>query len=68
MALLGMFLPLHKNCIQIMPIFQTDRNILEGNVEMKGRIYGIVLVKTAAEIYFNKNVKYMINRWKHKEV
>lgn len=67
-ALLGMFLPLHKNCIQIMPLFQTDRNILEGNVEMKGRIYGIVLVKTAAEIYFNKNVKYMINRWKHKEV
>lgn len=67
-AFLGMFLPLHKNCIQIMPLFQTDRNILEGNVEMKGRIYGIVLVKTAAEIYFNKNVKYMINRWKHKEV
>lgn len=67
-AFLGMFLPLHKNCIQIMPLFQTDRNILEGNVEMKGRIYGIVLVKTAVEIYFNKNVKYMINRWKHKEV
>ncbi|MDO4602484.1 MAG: DUF2953 domain-containing protein [Eubacteriales bacterium] len=67
-ALLGMSVPLHKNCIQILPLFQTDRNILEGNVEIKGRIYGIVLVKTAVEIYFNKNVKYMINRWKHKEV
>lgn len=67
-ALLGMTIPFHKNCIQIMPLFQTDRNILEGTIKMKGRIYGVVLVKTAAEIYFNKNVKYMINRWKHKEV
>lgn len=66
-ALLGMSIPFHKNCIQVMPLFQTDRNILGGNVKMKGRIYGVVLVKTAAEIYFNKNVKYMINRWKHKE-
>lgn len=66
-ALLGMTIPFHKNCIQIMPLFQTDRNILEGTIKMKGRIYGVVLVKTAAEIYFNKNVKYMINRWKHKE-
>lgn len=67
-ALLGITIPFHKNCIQIMPLFQTDRNILEGTIKMKGRIYGVVLVKTAAEIYFNKNVKYMINRWKHKEV
>lgn len=67
-ALLGMSIPFHKNCIQVMPLFQADRNILEGNIKMKGRIYGVVLVKTAAEIYFNKNVKYMINRWKHKEV
>lgn len=67
-ALLGMSIPFHKNCIQVMPLFQADRNILEGTIKMKGRIYGVVLVKTAAEIYFNKNVKYMINRWKHKEV
>ena len=67
-ALLGMTIPFHKNCIQSMPLFQTDRNILEGTIKMKGRIYGVVLVKTAAEIYFNKNVKYIINRWKHKEV
>lgn len=66
-ALLGMSIPFHKNRIQVMPLFQTDRNILEGNIKMKGRIYGVVLVKTAAEIYFNKNVKYMLNRWKHKE-
>lgn len=66
-ALLGMSIPFHKNCIQVMPLFQADRNILEGTIKMKGRIYGAVLVKTAAEIYFNKNVKYMINRWKHKE-
>ena len=42
-------------------------NQLTGNVFLKGRIYGIVLIKAAIEIYFNKNIKYVINRWKHKE-
>ena len=25
---------------------------------MKGRIYGVFLIKTALELYFNKNIKY----------
>lgn len=44
-----------------------EMNQLTGNVFLKGRIYGIVLIKAAIEIYFNKNIKYVINRWKHKE-
>ena len=43
-----------------------DKNILEGNISMKGRIYGVFLIKTALELYFNKNIKYVIRRWKHK--
>ena len=41
--------------------------MLEGKVQAKGRIFVCVLVKIAIEIYFNKNVKYIINQWKHKE-
>ena len=65
LAVLGMTIPLHKNCIAITPLFE-DRNIIRGNIQMKGRIYGVVFLKAALELYFNKNIKYIIRRWKHK--
>lgn len=67
LAVLGMTIPLHQNRVEILPVFE-NRNLLEGQVCMKGRIYGIVLLMTALELYFNKNIKDMIRRWKHKEV
>ena len=66
LAALGMTFPLHKNRIQVNPLFDGE-NRLTGNVSLKGRMYGVVFVKTALEIYINKNIKYVINRWKHKE-
>ncbi len=67
LAVAGMTIPLHKNNIMVFPAFEGE-NMLEGDVWLKGRIYGIVLVKAALEIYFNKDVKYVISRWKkHKE-
>ena len=66
LAVLGMTIPFHKNQIQVTPLFDGE-NQLTGNVSLKGRIYGIMFVKAALEIYINKNVKYVINRWKHKE-
>lgn len=66
LAILGITIPFHKNCIAVTPLFE-DRNILRGNVQLKGRAYGIVLLKTAVELYFNKNIKFIIRRWKHKE-
>ena len=48
-----------------MPLFE-NRNVLYGNVNLKGRVYGIMLVKTAIELCFDKNIKYVIRRWKHK--
>ena len=66
LAVLGMTIPFHKNRIHVNPLFDGE-NQLTGNVFLKGRIYGIVLIKAAIEIYFNKNIKYVINRWKHKE-
>lgn len=66
LAVLGMTFPFHKNRIHVNPLFDGE-NQLTGNVSLKGRIYGIVLIKAAIEVYFNKNIKYVINRWKHKE-
>lgn len=67
LAVLGMTMPFHKNRVEIVPVFD-NQNILEGNIKIKGRIYGFVPVKILAELYFNKNIKYIISRWKHKEV
>lgn len=67
LAVLGMTIPFHKNKIEVAPLFD-DENVLEGEILLKGRIYGIVVLKTAAELYFNKNIKYVIYRWRHKEV
>ena len=66
LAVLGMTFPFHKNRVQVEPLFDGE-NQLTGNLSLKGRIYGIVLVKTALEIYINKNVKFVIDGWKHKE-
>lgn len=64
LGLLGMSFPLHKNCVAVTPRFDGE-TILEGEICLKGRIYGIVLLKAAVVIYFNKNVKYAIKRAKH---
>ena len=66
LAILGITIPFHKNCLEVHPLFDGE-NSLEGEVKLCGRIYGIVLIITAVQIYFNKNIKYVISRWKHKE-
>ena len=63
LAILGMTIPFHKNCVQINPRFEGE-NCLQGNIKLKGRIYGFVFVRAALSIYFNKNIKYVIKRWK----
>lgn len=65
LAVLGMTIPFHRNCIRVTPLFE-NRNVLYGHVRFRGRVYGVMLVKTALELYFDKNIKYVIRRWKHK--
>ena len=67
LALLGMTIPMHKNCVNVTPLFENE-NYLAGSIRLKGRFYGIVFFWTFLEIYFNNNVKYVIRRWRHKEV
>lgn len=66
LAFLGMTMPFHKNCIEIHPVFEGS-NLLEGDVRLRGRIYGIVVLVTALQIYFHKNIKYVIYRWRHRK-
>lgn len=66
LAILGITMPIHKNCVGITPVYSGE-NILRGKVVLKGRIYGIVILVSAIKVYFNKNVKYTISRWKRKE-
>ena len=63
LAVLGMTIPFHKNCVQINPCFD-GQNYLYGNIRAKGRVYGVAFVRAAVIIYFNKNIKYVIKRWK----
>ena len=63
LAVLGMTIPFHKNCVQINPRFEGE-NYPQGNIRAKGRIYGFVFARAAVSIYFNKNIKYVIKRWK----
>ncbi|MDD7220522.1 MAG: DUF2953 domain-containing protein [Clostridia bacterium] len=66
LAVLGMTIPFHKNCIQVHPLFNGE-NSIQGDVDLRGRVYGCIFVKAAFVIWFDKNVKYAMKRWKHKE-
>ena len=55
LAVAGICYPLYGNNIKITPYF--DRKILEGELKAKGRIRGIVLLKSALKIGFNHEVR-----------
>lgn len=66
LALLGITMPFHKNCIEVTPLFDGE-NVLTGKVQLKGRIYVFVLLFQALKVIINKNVRYTIKYWKNKE-
>lgn len=66
LAMLGMTMPFHKNCVNVRPIFE-DKNVLTGNIQVKGRIYIIVLLFQVLKVVINKNIWYTIKYWKNKE-
>ncbi len=55
LAVAGICYPLYGNSIKITPYF--DREILEGKIKLKGRIRGIVLLKSALKIGFNQEIR-----------
>lgn len=67
LAVLGITVPLHQNRVVIQPVFE-NRNLLEGNISLQGRVYGILPLVIFIKLYFDKNIKYIVYRWKNKEV
>ena len=62
LAAAGMTCPIHKNRIELRPVF--DEKIFEADVKLRGRIRLFVILKEGLELYFDKNVKYMMKAWK----
>lgn len=62
LAVLGATYPIYGGQIQVDPVW--DKKVLEGNAHVKGRIYGIKVLCVAGRIYFNRDVKYVINRFR----
>lgn len=66
LAFAGMTLPLHKNAVEIDPRFD-EEFILDADVGLKGRLYGIRLAASAVLILINKDVWFVIKTLMHKE-
>lgn len=65
LAGLSLFYPKYGDRLRIYPYF--DRKILETDLYLRGRIYGVHLLAAAWKLYRDSNIKYMIKRCKHKE-
>ncbi len=64
-AVMGVTLPFHKNAIEFTPVFECE-DILEADIRLKGRIFGIVFAAAAVKILIQKNVWFVIKHLKHK--
>lgn len=65
LALAGAIYPLYKERLQLTPVF--DRQVLEGEVKLSGRVFGGYLLWQAWQIYRNREVKVTYRRFQHKE-
>lgn len=59
---IGILYPLIYQCVVVEPDF--ENKILEGDALVKGRIRVLTLLIIALKLYFNENVKYLIQRFK----
>ena len=60
LGLLGVTCPIHKNKISVFPDF--EKEIFEGELYAKGRIYGVVLAAIAWELYRNRDLRTVIQK------
>lgn len=65
LAALSMIAPLYKGKFKVVPMF--NQKILEGDIDMRGHVFGITLVQIAWSIYRNKDVKEVIHHFNQKE-
>lgn len=60
LAILGMTYPIHRNRVQIYPDFQNS--VLEGELRLQGRIYGVSLLCIAWELFRSPDLRYVIQK------
>ena len=65
LAAASLLCPLYKNKFEIIPVF--DRTVLEGEVKLRGRIFGGYLLLQAFLIYRCREVKATYQRFQQKE-
>lgn len=66
LAIHGMLYPLIGNNVIIEPDFENQ--ILEGTFTIKGRVTAFVMLRAAIKIYFDKNIRYFLKRFKREEI
>lgn len=65
LAVLSAITPLYKGKLKIVPMF--NQEALEGDILMRGHVFGFVLIKIAWSVYRNKDVKEVIHHFSQKE-
>ena len=64
LAIASMFYALYCGCINLEPDFESEEIVIDGNIDMKGKIRFIYflsfMIKTAIDIWFNKEIKTFI--------
>lgn len=65
LAALGVAYPIHRGRVQVNPVW--DRAVLEGQIFVKGRVFGVILLHMGGKLYFDKNVKYVVNWFRQQE-
>mgnify|MGYP003374983144 FL=1 len=62
LAVAGIFFPVYGEHITIEPYF--EQKILEGNMSVKGRIYGNFFVRLAWRLFRDSDIRFMIKKIK----
>lgn len=64
LAIVSMFYAWYCGCINLEPDFESEEIIIDGNIDMKGKLRFIYflsfMIKTAIDIWFNKEIKTFI--------
>lgn len=64
-AVVGVISPFFKNQIQVSPDF--EKFIIDGNAMIKGRIYLFVILMIAVKVFFDKNIRKVIEMFRREE-
>lgn len=62
MALYGMLYPVHSGSIDLLPDF--EKNVVEGDIFFKGKITICIILWVLGTLYFDKDIKLFIRRFK----